>query len=100
MKRYGPRYGELQPVFTGRLGPSKAQVFKRARASIRPPDNGVSPLAEAPTAAGWWAVKYPTTTRTFMLHFSEDQVREMEGLHADNLAFYPFTGLSNPDKKA
>lgn len=85
-------WAEVQPLFTGRLGPSKAGSFK----SRQPAGLTERPLDEAPTAAGWWVVKYPTAQKPFMHYFERRDLQEMEGLQEDGLAFYGWTPITPP----
>ena len=87
---------EVQTQWSGRLGPSKAAIFKPAGKAQAAPVNGVKPLTEAPAYVGWWVVKYPTARKPFMSHFTDAELREMEGLQEDGLAFYPWIPIRHP----
>ncbi|MBT8085991.1 MAG: hypothetical protein KJN72_12250 [Woeseia sp.] len=89
---------EVQPAFHGRLGPSKAGLFKPTQASHNAPVGGIAPLAEAPTAPGWYIVKQPTARVPYWEYFSAEQIGQAQADHDDSkLAFYPWTPLTNPN---
>lgn len=87
---------EVQPVFQSRLGPSKAGIFKPPSAAHNAPIGPIYALPEAPAVSGWWSVKYPTARKPFLRYFTDADIREMEGLQEDGMAFYPWTPTTRP----
>lgn len=88
------RWQEVQPIFKGRLGPSKAHLFKPASSQGLAPTDGIAPLADTPTEPGWWVCKQATAASPYLDYFSEADMAEQIAAGEDSqVAFYPYTPL-------